>query len=142
MVKTYDPRLLLISLGSHIVTGYADGTFLNIEAHGDGVGKQVGADGETVRSIDPDETATLTMTLRWDSPTVAFAKQQYDKDRATSGGGMFPVLVKDMKGGLVFSAEDGWIDNSPSREFGKELSDREIIIETGKSKWVDNGYQG
>ena len=135
MVKTYDPRQIMMSLGSHVVSGYSDGTFLTIEAHGDGISKSVGADGEVIRSIDPDETATVTITVQYGSDTYKFAKQQYDMDRITHGDGMFPVLIKDLKGNLVFSAEEGWIDNSPSTEFGKEASDREIVIETGKAAW-------
>ena len=138
MVRTYDPRMVIISLGPHVVHGYADGTFVNIEAHGDGVTKEVGADGETVRSIDPDETATVTISVQYGSDTIAYCQSQYDKDRKTHGEGCFPVLIKDLKGGLVFSAEDGWVQNSIPREFAKTGTGREITIETGKSAWVDS----
>ena len=137
MVKTYDPRMILVSLGPHVVSGYADGTFVNIEAHGDGVTKEVGADGEVVRSIDPDETATVTISVQYGSETIAFCQAMYDKDRKTHGEGSFPVLIKDLKGGLVFSTEDAWVENSVSREFAKTGSGREITIATGKATWVD-----
>ena len=138
MVRPYDPRKILISLGPHVVTGYADGTFVNIEAHGDGVSKEVGADGEVVRSIDPDETATVTISVQYGSPTIAFCQQAYDRDRKTSGEGSFPILIKDLKGNLVFSSEDAWVQNSIPREFAKTGTGREISIETGKSTWVDS----
>ena len=137
MVRTYDPRKVLVSLGPHVVTGYADGTFLNIEAHGDGVTKEVGADGEVVRSIDPDETSTITLSLQYGSPTIPFCQNRYDMDRRTHGEGDFPVLVKDLKGGLVFSAQRAWVENAIPREFGKTGQGREITIATGKSTWVD-----
>ena len=134
MLRTYDPKKVLISLGSHSVTGYSDGTFVTIEASGDGVSKKVGCDGEVIRSIDPDGTSTVTLTVHQQSPTVAFAQQQWEKDRVT-GDGTFPVLVKDMKGGLIFSAKDAWIVKPPDREFGKESTDREIEIDCGDSEW-------
>jgi len=134
-VKTYDPKKILISLGSHIVTGYSDSTFVSIEPNGDGITSKTGCDGEKVRSIDPDASATISLTLLQTSPTVAFCQSMYDKDRATSGEGTFPILVKDLKGGLVFSAATAWIVNVPSREFAKEDSDREIQIETGEATW-------
>jgi len=136
MVRTYDPRLLLISLGDHVVTGKADGDFLNIEAHGDGVTKTVGADGEVVRSIDPDETATITVTVQYQAETIAFLQRKYDLDRKTHGDGMFPVLIKDLKDNLVFSAEQAWVENMLSLDFGKEASDRELTIATGPATWV------
>jgi len=134
MLKTYDPKKVLISLGSHSVTGYSDGTFVTIEASGDGVSKKVGCDGEVIRSIDPDGTGKITVTVHQQSPTVAFCQQQWEKDRAT-GEGTFPVLVKDMKGGLIFAAKDGWVVKPPDREFGKEAADREIEIDCGDAEW-------
>jgi len=125
----------MISLGSHVVSGYSDGTFVNIEAHGDGVTKSVGAGGEVVRSIDPDETATITITLQYGSDSLKWCQQQYDLDRTTSGDGEFAVLVKDLKGTLIFSASTAWVKNTISTEFGKVASDREIAIDTGKAKW-------
>lgn len=134
MVKTYDPKKVLISLGSHSVTGYSDGTFVSIEASGDGVSKKTGCDGEIVRSIDPDGSAKVKLTLLQTSPTVAYCQKQYDKDRA-NGDGTFPILVKDLKGGLLFSAQDAWVVKSPNREYGKESADREIEIDTGEATW-------
>jgi hypothetical protein len=53
-------------------------------------------------------------------------------DRVT-GEGMFPVLIKDLKGGLIYSANHGWVTNSPAREYGREDADREIVIACGES---------
>ena len=130
MVRTFDPKKILISLGPHTVTGYSDGTFVNIEPGGDGVTKKVGCDGEVCRSLDPDNTATVTLTVLLTSPTVAWCQQRYKKDKE-DGEGMFPILVKDLKGGLVFSAEQAWLENWPAREFAKEAPEREIKIATG-----------
>jgi hypothetical protein len=118
----------------HVVSGYSDGTFVGIEPAGDGITKKTGCDGEIVRSIDPDKSATVTVTVQQTSPTVASCQNQYDKDRST-GNGTFPILVKDMKGGLIFAAQDAWVVNAPSREFGKEDADREIEIATGEATW-------
>jgi DNA-binding protein YbaB len=132
MLKTYDPKKILISLGSHTVTGYSDGTFVSIEANGDGISKKVGCDGEVVRSIDPDSSAKVTLTLLQTSPTVAYCQAQYEKDKATADG-TFPLLVKDLKGGMVFSAKDAWVVKPPNREYGKEPTDREISIDCGEA---------
>lgn len=131
---TYNPKQVLISLGAHAVTGYSDGTFVSIEASGDGITKKTGCDGEVVRSIDPDDSAKMTLTVLQSSSSVAFAQAQYDKDRAT-GEGTFPVMVKDLKGGLLFSAADGWVVKPPTREFAKESTDREIEIDCGSCKF-------
>jgi len=137
-VKTYDPRRVSIALGSHIVSGYAEGSFVTIDPGGDGTTKTVGADGEVVRSIDPDNTSEVTITLLQTSATVKFCQGQYDRDQ-TNGNGMFPILIKDLRGGLVFSANQAWVVNRPSREFAKEAGEREIVIATGNATWGGNG---
>ena len=134
MLKTYDSKKVLISLGPHAVTGYSDGTFISIAANGDGISKKVGCDGEIVRSIDPDGSATITLTLLQTSPTVAFCQNRYDLDR-TTGEGTFPVLVKDLKGGLIFTASDAWVTTPPARDFAKESTDRQITIDCGEANW-------
>lgn len=130
-VQTYDPKKILMSLGTHQVTGYADGTFINYEPGGDGVTKVVGCDGEVARSLNPDATGKLTPTLLAYSPTVAWAQKQYELDKQT-GDGMFPVLVKDLKGNTVISSANGWIVKSPAREYGRETPTREIEIDLGE----------
>ena len=134
MTRTYDPKKILVSLGSHSVTGYAEDGFITIEPHGDGTQKKVGCDGEIVRSIDPDSSATVTISLNYGSPTVAYCQRQYDRDKA-NGDGTFPIMVKDLKGGLLFSAGVAWVENVPSREFGKEAPGRELVIATGEASW-------
>ena len=140
MLKTYDPKKVLISLGNHAVKGVSDSTFVTIEASGDGITKKVGCDGEVVRSIDPNGTAKITLALLMQSPTVAWAQQIYDMDKET-GEGTFSVLIKDLKGGLVFSAEDAWIVKPPNREFGKDMPDRSIEIDCGEATWEGEIFQ-
>jgi hypothetical protein len=134
MIKTYDPKKVLLSIGSHAVSGYSDGTFVSIEASGDGITKKTGCDGEIVRSLDPDASAKVTITVLQTSPTVPWAQAQYDKDKA-NGEGTFPILVKDLKGGLIFAADAAWVIKPPNREFAKEATDRTIEIDTGEATW-------
>lgn len=49
-VKTYNPKEVNIAIGTHIVTGYAEDSFVSIEPSGDGTTKKIGADGEVTRS--------------------------------------------------------------------------------------------
>lgn len=131
MVRTYNPKAITQSMGHHTVQNVAEDTFVSIEAHGDGVTKVVGADGEVGRSIDPDKTYTVTITVMQTSPTLDWAQNMYDRDQAT-GDGLFPYLMKNLKGGEIFSAADCWIESVPSREYAKTKSEVEIIIATGE----------
>jgi hypothetical protein len=141
LVRTYDPKKVLISLGDHVVTGYSDGTFVSIEPGGEGITKKVGCDGEVARSIDPDWTAKVTLVIFLTSPTVQWCQKQYVKDRDT-GEGTFPILIKDLKGGLVFSSATAWIVKPPVRDFDREMPDREIVIDCGDATWEGESAEG
>lgn len=132
MVKTYNPKEVTVALGSHIVTGFADDSFITIEANGDGVSKVVGCDGEVARSISPDGTYKVKLSVLQTSDTSSWLQERYAQDRDT-GDGMFSVLIKDLKGGLVFSAESAWPIKPASRVFGKGQNNREWELDTGEA---------
>ena len=129
-IKTYNPKEVTISLGNHIVSGYAEDTFVNIQPNGDGVSKKVGCDGEIARSISPDDTYVLSLSLLQTSESNAWLQNRLNEDLRT-GDGMFPVLVKDLKGGMVFSADAAWPTRPAARGLGRETTTREWEIHTG-----------
>ena len=53
-----------------------------------------------------------------------------DLDRYT-GNGLFPILIKDLKGGLVFSTEAAWCVKKAPVTRGKETNNREWELDTG-----------
>lgn len=129
-VKTYNPKQVTVSFGNHLVTGYADDSFITIDPNGDGVSKKVGCDGEIVRSVSPDDTYLVKLSVLQSSATNSFLQKKYQNDIA-NGNGMFPVLIKDLKGGLVFKTAFAWVTKPASRGFGKEANNREWEIATG-----------
>ena len=80
-VTTYNPKKVTCSLGRHIVSGFADDSFINIEPAGDGTSYVAGADGEIVRSIDPSKIYTVKIALLQTSKTNAYLQTMYDKDK-------------------------------------------------------------
>ncbi len=131
-IKTYNPKEVVISAGPHIVTGVADDSFVTIEANGDGITKKVGCYGEVVRAVSPDGTYKVKIALLQTSDSNTYFSQKVDQDRET-GDGMFPLLIKDLKGGLVFSAEAAWCTKKAAATRGKESNNREWEIETGEA---------
>lgn len=129
-IKTYNPKEVICSLGNHIVSGYAEDSFISIEQNGDGMTKKVGCDGEIARSISPDDTYIIKISLLMYSDTNPFLQEKYTYDMST-GDGMFPILIKDNRGGLVFSAEAAWVAKTAARGFGKESTGKDWEIHTG-----------
>ena len=129
-VNTYNPKEIIVALGTHIAGGYAEDSFVVIDPNGGGITKKVGCDGEIARSIDPDDTFIFKLSLQQYSKTNSYLQQCYDRDRI-SGDGVFPIMVKDLKGGFVFSADTAWVAKPASRGYGKEAGNREWEIHTG-----------
>ena len=129
-VKTYNPKEVTIACGSHIVSGIADDSFVSIEANGDGITKKIGCDGEIARAVSPDNTYKVKISLLQTSDSNTFFSNMFDVDRET-GEGLFPVLIKDLKGGLVFSTEAAWVIKRSSVTRGKDTNNREWEIDTG-----------
>lgn len=131
-VKTYNPKKISISLGSHIVTAYADDSFVSVEPNGDGITKKVGCDGEIVRSVSPDDTYVVKLSVLQTSPTNKWLQDKFNAD-VKSGNGIFPILIKDLTGTMKFSATQAWVAKSVARGYGKESSNREWEIHTGSA---------
>ena len=131
-IKTYNPKEVVVASGTHIVSGYADASFISIEPNGDGITKKVGCDGEIARSISPDNTYKVKITLLQNSDSNSFFSNIADYDRAT-GNGLFPVLIKDLRGGLLFATEAAWVIKKSPATRGKETNNREWEIDTASA---------
>ena len=136
MIKTYSPKEIVISFGNHMVRGYAEDSFVSIDPNGDGMTKKVGCDGEIVRSISPDSTYIIKVSLLQYSETNQFLQNRYNQDQKT-GDAMFPILIKDLKGGMVFSSDAAWPAKVASRGYGRESGNREWEIHTGEGTLVE-----
>lgn len=139
MVKTYNSRLVTVALGTHSVSGFADDSFIAIEAVGDGVSSKSGCDGEVARAIDPNEQYSVKITLLQTSNTNAFLQAMYNTDKA-NGDGTFPILIKDLKGNYVFSADAAWVTKPAGKTFGKETNNREWELQTGQATLNEGTY--
>ena len=79
MTKTYDPRLVTMSFGSHSVTGFADDSHITIEANGDGITKKVGCDGEVARALPTDRTHKVKCVLLQTSDSNSVFQAAYKR---------------------------------------------------------------
>ena len=125
-VSTYNPRKVTCALGRHIVSGFADDSFISIESAGDGTSYVVGADGEVARSIDPSTVYTLKLSL---------LQKMYDRDKS-DGGGIFSVSINDIVGEERFVGASAWVTKPATWSRGKAQGNREweIVVAEGEFK--------
>lgn len=137
-VKTYSADQVTILVGPHIVTGFADGTFVRIEENGDGVTSVAGADGEVARSMSTDPRKKVTLTILQTSETNTYLSGLYALDKTTKNA-TFPLTVKDLRGRTMFAASTAWITKMANAEFGKEVGSREWTFETADGLFTVGG---
>lgn len=127
-LKTYSPDRIKVIVGAASLTGYADGTFVNIEPLGDGTTSVAGADGEVARAMSLDRRHTITLTLLQTSSSNDVLAAMRLVDEVSGGGGAFPISITDLRGTTLF-AGTAWIPNNAASAFSKTIESREWTIE-------------
>lgn len=125
---SYDPRQVQVILGGNPITGYADGTFVEIEFDEQQWNKVTGADGLTSRAKTNNYAGAVTITLLATSSGNDVLNSIWQRDRRNNNGAV-PLLIKDSTGRTVWSAEYAWIRQMPTQGFSKETEEREWVLD-------------
>ncbi len=127
-VSTFDPKQVVVSVGGVPLSGFTDGTFLEITADTQQFTKVTGADGYVTRVKSNDYGAVMTLTLAQTSPSNDVLSGIFNLDK-TINGGIVPILIKDLSGTTVIFSATGWIQQFPDISFSNEISDRAWIFD-------------
>ena len=132
-VKTYDPKLVVLTFMGIIISGYADGTFINAKASGPAFKHKKGADGSVDRvntntwDLDIDVTLKQTANSNGDLSTIFLA----DK---LSNAGKGELKIKDLNGTSLIFAPQAWITDGPDGAFSDDLTNRVWKLHTGPAE--------
>lgn len=127
-VRTYDPSKVIINIGGFPISGFADGSFIVAQRENDSFTKVAGADGVVSRAKSSDKSGNIALTLAQTSPSNDILSTLLTADELT-GAGVIPVILKDMSGRTTMIAANGWIRKPANAEFGKEITNREWMID-------------
>lgn len=132
LVGNFDPKKVIIIFGGVPLSGYADGTFVEISANDEeGFKKVVGADGEVSRFQSADNTHQISITLTQSSLSNQYMSGIRNADKLT-GKSILPLSITDMNGGSIGFWPQAWIRGDPAWAYGKENQDRTWAIDTGQ----------
>jgi hypothetical protein len=127
-VRTFDPKSVIITIGGVPISGYADGTFLEITADTQQWTKVTGADGFTTRVKSNDYGGVMTLTLSQSSPSNDVLSALLNVDKLSSAG-VVPILIKDLSGTTIMFSASGWIQQFPDVSFGNEINNRAWVLD-------------
>ena len=129
-VKTFDPKMIVITFGSIPISGYAEGTFVSVNRSGDAFAKRKGAGGDVERINKNQGDFEVTVTLLQTTPTNKELSAVLAADQVTNAG-VFPLTIKDLLGETLFFAPQAWIRKDPEWEDGDDLNSRAWTFDTG-----------
>lgn len=130
-VKSYNPAQVQLVVAGIPISGYAEGTFINIGRDNPAFTNGSGSDGEGWRAKSNDFTGTCTLTLLQTSASNDALSALAVLDEA-SGDGVGPLLMVDLSGRSLYQAETCWIEKVSDAEFGRDKTNREWVIKTDR----------
>lgn len=141
MAYNLDPKKIIITIGSIIISGFADGTFATITPDGDDFSMYRGADGTVSRANQHNNTAVLKLTLQQTAPVNDALSALREVDTVTSTGAV-PVKITDLGGTTKHTASSGWIVKQPEQKYGKDVDTLEWEIQMAGYKGYIGGNVG
>lgn len=137
---TYDPKEVHVIIGGTPISGFADGTFVQISFDEQQWNKVTGADGLTSRSKSNNFGGQVTITLLQTSNSNDVLSAIWNRDRR-SNDGVVTLLVKDALGRTTWSAAQAWIQKMVDQDFSKETEEREWVFDCADLRGLAGGNQ-
>lgn len=128
----FDPGQVKLTLGVSPtpITGFAKGTFIEVERDEDAFKKFVGSDGEVTRVRNRNTAGMVKITLDQGSQSNAYLSGLADLDEA-SGSGVVPMSLVDYSGVSPVSAvssPQAWCRKRPKMDFAGEADSPRVWI--------------
>jgi hypothetical protein len=124
MLYTVDPKKIILIYGISPISGFADGTFIDVERNEDIFSEVIGADGEVTRVKSNNRTGTATFTLLQSSASNDILAAYTLVDEQT-GTGVQPFSLTDILGRTKMFSAMGYIKRMAKVEGSKSATNRE-----------------
>ena len=137
-VRTYDPKQVIITFGTKIITGFGEGTVVVVERNGQSFTKKKGIDGTVDRTNNNARDFQVTVTIKQTSRTNSDLSEIHASDQINNDG-VKPLTIKDLSGTTFFNAPSAWIQSDPNIEFAAESGDVDWVFDTGVADKFSGG---
>lgn len=129
MASTYDINDYDLIVAKNRISGFGEGSAIEIEYDTEAFTDRVGVDGEVVRSRQHDRRATATVTLVQSSASNEFLDVLLQNSRISgNGAGIFSFSLRHRTSGESHMSAQAWIMSEPSHTIAGESADVEWQI--------------
>lgn len=124
-LKHWDPDQVDIIIGGAPMSGFADGSMIEMEEDGPRWVIVKGVDGTITRTKVLSKVMTWTLHLANTSRSNDVLSALHFVDMATSGGaGVVAGAVRDRNGSTLYTCPTQWIEGLPKDEMSDKATDR------------------
>ena len=134
ILATYSPEDVVVVLSngqfSHVITGYADGTFVNITREVPASTLYVGSDVSNARVVRANKASTVTLSLHQASSSNDVLSQLLANDEETRDNTwLFSLTIKDNTGRSLYFSRQAFISAEPDRMYSTGIENRDWGIQ-------------
>lgn len=127
-MKSYSPGEISVIVDGAIISGFAEGTFINVARDEDSSTFVPSATGGGSRTKNANRAGKFTFTLQQTSESNQILSDLVKADEDGENV-LVPVLVRDNSGADLHKAEQVFITKPADAGYAKDLSDREWILQ-------------
>lgn len=132
-MKSYDPDKVVITVGGYGITGFADGTYVNITRDSDDFSDVAGADGEVARAKSNDKRGAIVLTLMQTSKANAVLSG------LAQSGAVVTVTIQDQNSEGGYASEQSWVLKPADAAFSKQIETREWTLRCAELVMFSDG---
>ena len=136
--RRYDPSANKVVLGGLEITGYAEGTFIEIERDEDGFMTTVGSLGDVVRTRNLSRVVKCTLTLMAQAPANDLLNGIAQDDEDT-GDNVKDFQMKDLNANVRVDGPEAWVMKLPKIERAKEAGTIQWVIVIANCEVIAGG---
>lgn len=137
----YSPEDVIVLFGGvHKLSGFVDGTFINISKDDPAFVTRVTSDGMVTRRASSSPIYSVNLTLHSGSESNEILSYALKIDELTKMA-KFPLIVKDTLGSTLFFAMTAWVENLPTSDFSLSMEDREWVIKCTQASFMVGGNE-
>jgi hypothetical protein len=126
-LRTYDAKDVNVLIDGQLLSGYADGTFCNVEYNEDLIGTEVGSAGEVALSVLNNPTGTVTLTVFRGSQASrvldTFRRRVRNRENF-----IFNLSVIEARSGTRAVSAQCWVQSNTPLPFSRNLDSEEWVL--------------
>jgi hypothetical protein len=126
-LKTYDSKLIVITFGPLIISGYAEDSIATLTPESEIFTAKVGADGQTTRSRSNNDNYKCSLRLMQTSDSQSQIQALTLRNSILSGI-TWPFKLISPTTRELYESSNAYLERNPDAEFGREAGEREYTF--------------